>query len=131
MKLKEKLQKLQGTENARFIKVGSGTSFFYCSVLNENTYDDLETISNQYHKRYKTDLSRFKAQLPRAKKGTRVNLSMKIERTADYLSKWSNLLDRDVKEVYKSISPDELCTTVIIVKGKEMGDYWTLKEFMK
>lgn len=130
MNLRKELEKLLQNEEVKFVKIGSGTSFFYCSYLNDDIFEKLDSISKMYHKRYKTDLSKFKAKYPHCKKDSKELLGLKIERTVDYLEHWKDLLDRKVKDVYESISHDEPCTWIIIIDGREMGDYWTLKEFM-
>lgn len=131
MKLRKKLEDLQNNhKEVKFLKIGSGTSFWYCAALDENIYSTIEEISKNYHKKYKTDLSRFKAKYPHCKKDEKENLALKIERTANYLEHWKDLLDRNVQDFYKGISYDEPCTWIIICEGQEGGDYWTLKEYM-
>lgn len=47
-----------------------------------------------------------------------------------YLKGWKGFTEREVKEVYDTISTQEpKGTKIIIVDGLEIGEYWTTKEY--
>ena len=46
------------------------------------------------------------------------------------VSLYTPLTERNVVDIYSSISPDEMENTyIIVIRGHEQGKYWTIKEY--
>ena len=50
---------------------------------------------------------------------------------AERMSPWVAIAERPVKEVYKSIDPSTKGDVIIIIGGKENGDYWFEEEYKR
>ena len=50
---------------------------------------------------------------------------------AERMSPWVAIAERPVKEVYKSIDPSTKGDIIIIIDGKENGDYWFEEEYKR
>ena len=55
----------------------------------------------------------------------------KVKDYAERMSPWIAILERPVKEVYKSIDPSTKGDVIIIISGKENGDYWFEEEYRR
>ena len=115
------------------VKIGSikGSSFFYCDTIGENTEKEIENIGNSFKKHYKdsanTKYTAYKNSI--IEKDKKNNLKL-YRRYMKLYNGFTSLLTREVIEVYDSISYDELDAKIVMVKGKEIGKYWTIKEFV-
>lgn len=58
-------------------------------------------------------------------------LYAKVTDYAERISPWIAILERPVKEVYKSIDPSTKGDVIIIISGKENGDYWFEEEYKR
>lgn len=67
----------------------------------------------------------------KARDRMKVNLPKRIAELEKEISNYTPLLTRVVVEMVDSISPDESNTKIIYIKGKEIGKYWTIKEYTK
>lgn len=50
---------------------------------------------------------------------------------AERMSPWIAILERPVKEIYRSIDPATKGDVIIIIDGKEAGDYWFEEEYRR
>ena len=71
--------------------------------------------------RYKEAEATFKAERLKA----RIALDERIAEASERIRTWTNLNERKVKEEYESIEGG----TIIIIEGKESGDYWDVAEY--
>jgi len=55
----------------------------------------------------------------------------KVKDYAERMSPWIAISERPVKEVYKSIDPSTKGDVIIIISGKENGDYWFEEEYKR
>lgn len=114
------------------VKIGSimGSSFFYCDTIGENTEHEIKLIGNRFKKHYKdsanTKYTAYKNSITEYDKKNNLKL---YRRYMKLFNGFTCLLTREVIEVYDSISYDELDAKIVMVKGKEISKYWTIKEY--
>ena len=156
MKLREKLTELKG----RSIKLGSAMAFFYIGSVEDDIEDTINAINDDYIQRDNDSLARFeKASMAsddairkqvitneKKKKNPqefteeqmvqmiaeeRKRLEKVIENKKKYLNTAVRMLDREVLNVYPAdeIFDDE--DLIVIIEGKENGDYWFRSEYEK
>lgn len=77
------------------------------------------------------ELPRILAQNKRDMERMRINVPKRIAQLEKEIPSFIPLLQRTILEVYKGISLDEPRTKVIIVKGKENGDFSTILEYQE
>jgi len=139
MKLIDYLNKRKGG----YVKIGSGSCFFYCGKCDFQIKKRITEISDNFHRVYVCGLTRAKRRkilygkkLETAKSEKEIK-SLKnkiracevlIKNTTDYLEKWLPLLEREIIDIYNGTLIDEPPATIIVVKGKENGQFWTFKE---
>lgn len=94
-----------------------------------------DTKIANYQKRAKTSKA-IKSKLPKLiekantqREKERNRLPTFIMSISSQISSWNHLLERKVVDIYEGISPDELNTYIIVVRGQEKGNYWTIKEY--
>lgn len=146
---------MKQTHNVK-IKAVDGISFFYCGTV-KGFLDDIKRLEKETKQdnialinRYKTRLlnidkvyedryelakakgkikneEKYLADLKKAKAKELEQLPILIE-TLKQESK-IHLLNREVKEIIKGISPDEIPCKIIEIQGHERGKFWTIKEY--
>lgn len=83
------------------------------------------------HEEYAETLSRYARKKVHEEFARLLNEELKsiraVENKAKILEPWIGLLDRKVKQKYKSIR--EKSTLIIIIEGTENGTYWTRDEY--
>lgn len=107
------------------IKLGGDTGFVYATMCTDETMSIVEQISNDEVATIKRRLKNLREVQPESK----IKLHQKNERIKLYkklLEEFEPILDREVKEVYKSILGDGI---IIIFEGATHGKYWTRNEY--
>lgn len=129
--LKDKLTELK-KKGYKHVKITAytGSSFFYANKLSNETISDLRKLDKYYRTKNEKNLVYKKNKIKTTKSDQeRKELAIQIEA----LEKTINipLLEREVIEVYKGVSPDEPKTKIIVIDGTEKGPYWTIKEYRR
>ena len=94
----------------------------------DKIYDETLELAKQREKPIK-DFEKYKSNLMRKKENERKRLPKLIKQVQSDID--THLLDREVQEIIKGISPDEKPCYIIYIKGTEKGSYWTIQEFLK
>lgn len=87
---------------------------------------------NKFKQMYKSKLDKISAFTKKCainKKKEKERLPIEIMSLKTSIQEWTPLLSRKVVEIRDGISPDEPNTKIIYYRGKERGNYWTIKEY--
>lgn len=97
--------------------------------------DNLEEIYNQkiveycLHHKDAEKIDEYVAKQKVKKAKEKESLPNKILSLSAKIHKHTHILERNVIDVRKGISPDEPNCTIIYINGIEKGAYWTVKEY--
>ena len=101
---------------------------YWQKILDETPKDKQEEKRKHLELKLK-DLPRILAQNKRDKERMRINVPKRSAQLEKEIPQFTPILQRNVVEVYKGISPDEPKTKIIIIKGKENGDFSSIIEY--
>lgn len=77
----------------------------------------------------KKNLESYLNVLEKTKNFYKVSYPKRIAKLKKQLNSYMPLWERTVVEIYPSINTDELDTVIILIRGFEKGDYWTITEY--
>lgn len=144
--LKEALDKMVTAHDTNFLirmKLSLASSMRALIDKNERIrYGLIEDDAGEPGKKFKGGRIRNPLEIARSAAEDFVALNDKYQaqllasyaRVTDYaerMSPWIAILERPVKEVYKSIDPATKGDIIIIIGGKEAGDYWFEEEYRR
>lgn len=131
MTLRETLNKLiKNRTNGVKINAQLGSSFIYANKLSNETIGDLRKLDKYYRTKNERTLVYKKNKIKITKSDQeRKELAIQIEALGRTIN--IPLLEREVIEVYKGVSPDEPKTKIVVIDGTEKGPYWTIKEYRR
>lgn len=139
----------------KYIKIGAKSGFFFCGIVDDTFPDKLREFDTLFPKIAEKDLKVAEAKI-RKIKATIEELELKrdtrglkdeelkrlteslpkqlasVKATRDghilYLKEFTPLEDREVLDEYNSICFEEFTDKIIIIDGKESGQYWLRSE---
>lgn len=147
--LKQVLKKYEGKE----VKLGSGTCFVYCGIVNDDICDILDRYSKEEYEaakislfnkeEYKKDFERIWEKKWKERDEERISVEVfEINKAKDWLAtlisiknkrerieNWMDFIYRNVKEIYQSDVEEGV--TIILFDGIEQGKYWNREEYDK
>lgn len=126
MTLNQALKKYKG----KTVKIGLGSGFVYCGVVDDFCKEYLVKASKREYKNLQRRIRMEEKNIAFFNKTNNITMLEEcieyLKKLQDRMGRWTSFLNREVLEEYESVlNPD---VTIILAQGEEGGKFWLTSE---